>query len=209
MNVEIGTETPIFLFWEYLFRNFGILSLQCSGPLVSGPSPCQLALPGVLQIAEDKPCDQLATNRPISGQEGDKGQSCDQNTDDGQTSHLNTDGASGNDKDDGQISGDGQTCGQIGGEGQPSGESKSSGRPTSDTSQIAGDGQTIGQPTSDSQSSADQTNVHAADPGDQVGGEGGLTLTAVRRAEELGRLVPQAHQCNKHLKQLGKRTIVF
>ncbi len=28
MNVEIGTETPIFLFWEYLFRNFGILSLQ-------------------------------------------------------------------------------------------------------------------------------------------------------------------------------------
>jgi hypothetical protein len=30
MNVEIGTETPIFLSWEYLFRNFGILSLQCS-----------------------------------------------------------------------------------------------------------------------------------------------------------------------------------
>jgi hypothetical protein len=30
MNVEIGTETPIFLFWEYLFRNFGILSLQCA-----------------------------------------------------------------------------------------------------------------------------------------------------------------------------------
>jgi hypothetical protein len=29
MNVETGTETPIFLFWEYLFRNFGILSLQC------------------------------------------------------------------------------------------------------------------------------------------------------------------------------------
>jgi hypothetical protein len=27
--VEIVTETPIFLFWEYLFRNFGILSLQC------------------------------------------------------------------------------------------------------------------------------------------------------------------------------------
>ncbi len=24
MNVEIGTETPIFLFWEYLFRNFEI-----------------------------------------------------------------------------------------------------------------------------------------------------------------------------------------
>jgi hypothetical protein len=30
MNVEIGTEIPIFLFWEYLFRNFGILPLQCS-----------------------------------------------------------------------------------------------------------------------------------------------------------------------------------
>ncbi len=29
MNVDIGTETPIFLFWEYLFRNFGVLSLQC------------------------------------------------------------------------------------------------------------------------------------------------------------------------------------
>jgi hypothetical protein len=32
MNVEIGTETPIILFWEYLFRNFGILSLQCGLP---------------------------------------------------------------------------------------------------------------------------------------------------------------------------------
>jgi hypothetical protein len=30
MNVEIRTETPIFFFWEYLFRNFGILSLQCT-----------------------------------------------------------------------------------------------------------------------------------------------------------------------------------
>jgi hypothetical protein len=29
MNVEIETETPIFPFWEYLFRSFGILSLQC------------------------------------------------------------------------------------------------------------------------------------------------------------------------------------
>jgi hypothetical protein len=27
MNVEIGAET--FLFWEYLFRKFGILSLHC------------------------------------------------------------------------------------------------------------------------------------------------------------------------------------
>ncbi len=32
MNVEIGTdsEAPIFLFWEYLFQIFGILSLQCT-----------------------------------------------------------------------------------------------------------------------------------------------------------------------------------
>jgi hypothetical protein len=29
MNVEIGTETPIFLFWKCLFQNFGTLSLQC------------------------------------------------------------------------------------------------------------------------------------------------------------------------------------
>ncbi len=28
MNVEIETETPIFLFWEYLFQKFGVLSLQ-------------------------------------------------------------------------------------------------------------------------------------------------------------------------------------
>jgi hypothetical protein len=30
MNVEIGSETPIFLFWEYLFQIFGNLSLQCT-----------------------------------------------------------------------------------------------------------------------------------------------------------------------------------
>ncbi len=29
MNVEIVTVTARFLFWEYLFRIFGIVSLQC------------------------------------------------------------------------------------------------------------------------------------------------------------------------------------
>jgi hypothetical protein len=36
MNVEIGTETSIFLFWEYLLRNLGILSLQCSADNTPG-----------------------------------------------------------------------------------------------------------------------------------------------------------------------------
>jgi hypothetical protein len=34
MNVEIGTEALILLFWEYLFQISGILSLQCTPDLI-------------------------------------------------------------------------------------------------------------------------------------------------------------------------------
>ncbi len=47
MNVEIRTETPIFLFWEYLFRNFGILSLQWSSKIF-------VWVEGILYLAKSK-----------------------------------------------------------------------------------------------------------------------------------------------------------
>jgi hypothetical protein len=47
MNVEIGTETPIFLFWEFLFQNFGILSLQCDIGLTAGQVLLQPHLRGL------------------------------------------------------------------------------------------------------------------------------------------------------------------
>jgi hypothetical protein len=34
MIVDIGTVTVQFLFWEYLFRFFGIVSLQCDSALI-------------------------------------------------------------------------------------------------------------------------------------------------------------------------------
>jgi hypothetical protein len=46
MNVEIGTVAAQFLFWEYLFQIFGIVSLQCSTIRKGNePTPCSYHTP--------------------------------------------------------------------------------------------------------------------------------------------------------------------
>jgi hypothetical protein len=47
MNVKIGTVATQFLFWDYLFQNFGIGSLQCSGGGRSHRGTIRLVWPAV------------------------------------------------------------------------------------------------------------------------------------------------------------------
>ncbi len=51
--MEIGTETPRFLFWEYLCRNFGILSLQCERRVFLVGSPVKKCVHCVIHQVND------------------------------------------------------------------------------------------------------------------------------------------------------------
>jgi hypothetical protein len=61
MNVEIGTEAEQFLFWEYLFHIFGIVSLQCD-PAVKVPP---ITNPGVQNMIMIVPSNELSKRRVV------------------------------------------------------------------------------------------------------------------------------------------------
>ncbi len=55
MNVEIGTETPIFLFWEYLFRNLYFVFAVYEQLLLTAVKYCtHHAPPFLLQLGKVK-----------------------------------------------------------------------------------------------------------------------------------------------------------
>jgi hypothetical protein len=67
---EIGIETPIFLFWEYLFRNFGILSLQYIYELcvkVEKATYVTTLLQGVRRLPRQLPLERRHTRHPQLG----------------------------------------------------------------------------------------------------------------------------------------------
>jgi hypothetical protein len=66
MNVEIGAVAAQFLFWEYLFLIFGIVSLQCSSRLRLCTSctfaRAHRAIAGTLSAAADDVTQRNTTN---------------------------------------------------------------------------------------------------------------------------------------------------